>query len=96
MASGETMPADRSQAAPAEDFAFHGQAASLVVREAQSSGLLHRSENPILLQQVINDRLLLSIDPTGEQQNEEGERRRQRIHSASLPERLPGFKDLIP
>jgi len=40
-------------------------------------------------------RLLLSIDPTGEQQQEEGERRRQRIHRDSVPEGLLRFKDTI-
>ena len=39
-------------------------------------------------------RLLLSIDPTGEEQQEEGERRRQ-IHRESVPEALPRFKDLL-
>jgi hypothetical protein len=34
--------------------------------EAQSSGLLRRPEDPVLLEQVINDRLRLSIDPSGE------------------------------
>jgi hypothetical protein len=75
-------------------LAFHGQAASLIVGEAQSSGLPRRPEDPILLEQVVNDRLLRSIDPTGEQQKEEGERRRQ-IHRESVPEALPRFKDLI-
>ena len=51
--------------------------------------------DPVLLEQVVNDRLLLSIDPTGEQQQEEGERRRQRIHRDSVPEGLLRFKDTI-
>ena len=51
--------------------------------------------DPVLLEQVVNDRLLLSIDPTGEQQKEEGERWRQRIQRESVPERPPQFKDLI-
>jgi hypothetical protein len=37
---------------------------------------------------------LLSIDPPGEQQ-EEGERRRQRVHGGSVPERLSRFKRSI-
>jgi hypothetical protein len=49
------------------------------------------AEHTILLEQIINDRL--SVDPPGEQQAEERERRRQRIHSGSVPEALRRFKD---
>ena len=42
--------------------------------------------------QVVNDRRLLSVDPTGEQQAEERERRRQLVHGGSVPETLPRFK----
>jgi hypothetical protein len=75
----------------AEDVAFHGETASLVVGQAQSSGTIHRAEDSILLEQVVNDRLLVSIDPAREQQKKEGERGRQRVHGASLPERRPRF-----
>jgi hypothetical protein len=40
---------DGGQAAPADDLAFHGQAASLVVGEAQSSRWLRSPEDPVLL-----------------------------------------------
>jgi hypothetical protein len=73
----------------AEDVALHGEPASLVVSQAQSSGTVHRAEYSVLLEQVVYDRLLVSIDPAGEQQEEEGERRRQRAHAWSLPERQP-------
>jgi hypothetical protein len=46
------------------------------------------AEDPVLLEQVVNDRLLLPVDPAGEEENDEGERRRQRVHGASVPERL--------
>jgi len=46
---------DGRQAATAEDFPFHGQAASLVVGEAQLSGSLRRAEDSILFEQVVND-----------------------------------------
>jgi len=52
-------------------------------------------EDSILLEPVVNDHLQLSIDPTRKQQTEERERRRQRIHVVSVPERLSGFKDWI-
>jgi len=50
-----------------EDVAFHRETASLVVGEAQSPGTVHGAEDAILLDQVVNDRLLVSIDPAGEQ-----------------------------
>jgi hypothetical protein len=73
----------------AEDLAFHGEAASLIVSQAQSSGTVHRAEDSVLLEQVVDDRLLVSMDPAGEQQEEERERGRQLAHDWSLPERQP-------
>jgi hypothetical protein len=73
----------------AEDLAFHGEPASLVVSQAQSSGPVHRTEDSVLLEQVVDDRLLVSIGPAGEQQEEEGERWRQPAHDWSVPERQP-------
>ena len=58
---------DVRQATPAENLALHGQAASLVVGEPQSSRSLRRAEDTVLLEQVVDDRLLLSVDPPGEQ-----------------------------
>src|SRR5882762_11306007 len=72
----------------AEDLAFHGQAAALVVREAEPSGSERCAKNPVLLEQVVNDCLLLPVDPAGEEENDEGERRSQRVHGTSVPERL--------
>ena len=54
---------------------------------------MSRSGMPVT--QIVNDRLLLPVDPTGEEQQEKGERRRQRIHRESVPEALPRFKDLL-
>jgi phage head maturation protease len=75
----------------AEDVAFHGETASLVVGQAQSSGTVHRAEDAVLLEQIDNDRLLVSIDPAREQQEEEGERVRQRVHGGSLPQCRAAF-----
>ena len=83
---------DGREATTAEDVAFHGEAASLVVGQAQPSGTVRGAEDPVLLEQVVNDRLLLSIDPAGEQQEEEGERGRQRVHGGSLPQMHRGAK----
>ena len=81
------------QASPPQDATFHRQTASLVVSEAESTRPLRCAKHPVLLEQVVNDGLLLSIDPAGEQQVEERERRRQRIHGESVPDALPGFED---
>jgi hypothetical protein len=77
---------DSREVATAEGVAFHRQTASLVVGQAQSSGTGHGAEHAIFLEQVVNDRLLVSIDPAREQQDEEGERRRQQVHGGSLPQ----------
>ena len=82
---------DSREVTTAEDVAFHGETASLVVGQAQSSRTVHRAEDTVLLEQVVNDRLLVSIDPAREQQEEEGERGRQRVHGGSLPERRAPF-----
>ena len=71
--------------------AFHGERASRVVSKAQSSRTVHRPEDSMFLEQMANDRLLVSIDPAGEQQQEEGERGRHRGHGGSLPDRRPPF-----
>ena len=53
--SGVTMPGHIRQAASAEDHAFDGQAAPLVVGEAQPSGSVRGAEDPVLLEQVVDD-----------------------------------------
>ena len=42
------------EAAPAEDLALHGQAAPLVVREAQPSGTVRGAEDTVPFEQVVN------------------------------------------
>ena len=83
---------DVPEAAPAEHLALHGEATSLVVGETQPSGSVRRAENPVLLEQVVNDRLVLPIDPAGDQQEKESEWARQRVHGESLPEAPWAFK----
>ncbi len=77
---------------PSEDLAFHGQAAALVVGEAEPSRSVRCAQDPVLLEQIVNDRLLLPVDPAGEEENDEGKRRRERVHAASVPERLARCK----
>ena len=71
---------DVRETLPSEGLPFHGESAPLVVGEANASRAVCRAEDPVLLQQVLDDVLLLSIDPAGEQQEQEGERGRQPIH----------------
>jgi hypothetical protein len=75
--------------------AFHGQTASLVVGQANPLGTVRRPEDPVLLAQVVNDGLLLSIDPAREDQEEERERRRQRIHGWKLDSRARRFQGVV-
>jgi hypothetical protein len=44
-------------------LAFCGQTASLVIGEANTAGTVRRTEDPVLLAQVVNGGLLLSVDP---------------------------------
>ena len=82
-----SRPDTSSKAASAENDDFHGQAASPVVSEAQPSGSVRGAEDPVLLEQVINDRLLLLVHPARDQQEQEGERARQRVQGGSLSQR---------
>jgi hypothetical protein len=38
------------------------------------------AEDAVLLEQVVNDYLLVPVDPAGEEKEGEGERGRQRVH----------------
>jgi hypothetical protein len=67
---------DARQPTPAEDLASYGQAPALVVGEAEPSRSVRGAQDPVLLEQIVNDRLLLPVDPAGEQKNDERERRR--------------------
>jgi len=49
--------------------------------------------DPVLLKQVVNDRLLVPVGPAGEEENDEGKRSRQRVHGASVPERPARVQD---
>ena len=83
---------DGRQSAPAKNLAFHGQAAALVVGDVEPSRSVHGAEDSVLLEQVVNNCLLLSVDPAGDEENNEHERSRQRVHGASVPERLAQCK----
>jgi len=72
---------------------FHGEPASLVVGEANALGAVRRTEDAVLFQQIVNDLLLLSIDPAGDEKQEKGKRGWRRIHWESLPESWVGSKN---
>ena len=54
---------DGREVTTAEDVAFHGEAAPLIVGQAQSSRTVHRAKDTVLLEQVLNHCLLMAIDP---------------------------------
>ena len=56
---------------------------------------VHGAEDTVFLEQVINDRLLVPVDPAGEEKEEEGKRGRQRVHGRSVPEGPVRFKGAI-
>jgi hypothetical protein len=70
MVSGVTIRRDGREAASAEHLPFHGQSTSLVVCETQS-GTVSYAEDPVLLTQVVDDVLLVSVNPAGDKQDEE-------------------------
>jgi len=56
---------DGHEVTTAKDVPFHGETASLVVGQAQSSRAVPRAEDAVLLEQVVEDCLLVSSDPIG-------------------------------
>ena len=75
-----------------EGLPFHGEPATLIVREAKALGTVCRAADSVLLEQVLDDVLLLSIDPSGEEQEQKGERGRQPIHERQCAPDRVGFQ----
>ena len=71
---------DGPEATPTEGLSLHRQAAPLIVSEPEPAATALRAQHAVLLEQVVDDRLLLAVDPAREQKEEEGERGRQRVH----------------
>jgi hypothetical protein len=59
---------------PTEHLSLHSEAAPLVVGEPEPAATALRAEDAVLLEQVVDDRLLLAVDPAREQEEEESER----------------------
>jgi hypothetical protein len=80
---------DVPEATPTERLSLHSQAAPLVVSEPEPAATALRAQDAVLLEQVVDDRLLLAVDRAREQKQEEGERGRQRGHGSQLPQQAP-------
>src|SRR5215467_10694361 len=70
---------DVPKATPTERLSLHRQAAPLVVSEPETTATALRAQDAVLLAQVVDDRLLLTVDPAREQKEEEGERGRHGV-----------------
>jgi DNA replication protein DnaC len=74
---------DVPKATPTERLSLHSEAAPLVVSEPEPTVTALRTQHAVFLEQVVDHRLLLAVDPAREQKEEEGERGRQRVHGSS-------------
>src|SRR5262245_37314260 len=72
--SGGDDARDLPEATPTERLSLHRQAAPLVVSEPEPAATALRAQHAVLLEQVVDDCLLLAVDPAREQKEEEGER----------------------
>jgi hypothetical protein len=90
--SGVTIPDTSARRRLPRTTPFHGQAAALVVGEAHPSGRVRGAENPVFLEQVVDDRLLLPVNPARDQQEQEGERAKRRVHGGSVSQRWTWLK----
>jgi len=73
---------DVPEATATEGLSLHSQAAPLVVSEPEPAGTAPCAQHAVLFEQVVDDRLLLAVDPAREQTEEEGERGRQCVHGS--------------
>src|SRR5262245_19793551 len=70
---------DVPEAPATESLSLPSQAAPLVVSEPEPAGTALRAQHAVLFEQVVDDRLLVAVDPSPRTEGE-GERRRQRAH----------------
>ena len=78
------MRRDRPQMVVQE---YCGRQAALVVGDAHTSGSVLGAEDSVLLEQVVDDRRLLSVNPARDQEEQEDKRVRPRVHSGSVSQR---------
>src|SRR5262245_6629830 len=80
---------DAPETTPTEGLSIHSEAAPLVGSEPEPTGTALGTLHAVFLAQVVDDRLLLAVDPAREQKEEEGERGRQRVHGPQLSHGAP-------
>ncbi len=68
---GSDERGDFGKGTAADCFASHGQSASLIIGQPESSATELLLENSVLLSEVFDDCILLAADPTGERSNED-------------------------
>ena len=78
--SGVTIVAMIPQYASSECPGFRGEPTALIVREAQTSGPELFPQDAVFLLQIVDDIALLLVHPTGERDQDELQRMRQRGH----------------
>ena len=83
--SGVTMPATCVQDPPAEFVTAHSESTTLGVRQAKRPRAQVFSEDPILLPEIVDQIVLVTVHPASEREDEELQRRR---HSLRLLGRL--------
>ena len=75
-----TIAGDFAKDPSTQHLAFDCEAAALVIRQPQSPSIQLLSQQAVLLEQVLDHGELMSIDPAGEELQEEPESSRKRIH----------------
>ncbi len=85
---GTDQGGDAGEERASQGMTTHGEAAALLVREPESTLAEHLPEDSVLLPQVFQSVLLVSVQPTGEGQDKELGGEGERFHGGgSLPQR---------
>ena len=80
---------DVAETTPTEGLSLHRQAAPLVVSEPGPAATALRAQDAVLLEQVVDGRLLLAVDPAREQKQEEASGEGTASMSPQLPQEAP-------
>ena len=91
---GRDDAGDLPKGLSADGLALHHEASALVVGEAKAASSELLTEDAVLLHQVVDDAVLVAVDPAGEEQKEEVERGRRggRGHGRSFKVAWPRGK----
>ncbi len=63
---GRDERCDFGKGSAAESFASHRQSATLIIGQAESSATKLLLQDAVLLSEILDDRVLMAADPTGE------------------------------